>query len=232
MGDGGQRVGIQGKAPLPRRRPVQPLQVPPGVQRLVFRPLLTYLPADTRPSPLQLGALRSQLRLPLPQRRIQGQLPPLQAPDGLQRQAQLTQQLDLAQGVRVLLRIIPVAVFLPPGADQPLLLVKADVGPGHVQQRLQLADIHGMRLLIGLRIRDKAGLQSSFFSQTKAQARPLRFQQLQRRVQLGVSLSGRLDLPVQGEPGADERLPAAGKVGPGGEGHGRCRRGSGKVCWE
>ena len=155
VGHGGGRVRAQIEEAGLIRRAVQPVQVPGGVQGGEVHPVLPHGAAHL-PRPVQVGPLTGQGGLLLRQQGRQGALPPLGLPDVLQGQAQLPQQLHLPQGVRVLLRVVPVVVGLPLWVDEALLLVKADAGPGHVQQGLQLADGHSDPLL-GLKCKVSSG---------------------------------------------------------------------------
>ena len=72
----------------------------------------------------------------------QGQGAVLQGPDLLKGELQLPQQLDLQKVLAVLLRVAAVAVLLPRRDQQALLLVVADVGPGHPRALFQFFDGH------------------------------------------------------------------------------------------
>ena len=127
--------------------PVQALQIPSGIQGLVPGPVQANLTAHLR-RPVQLRLLMLQGLFPLRQGRVQSAFPLLELPDDLQGEAQLPQQLDFPQGVHVLRGIVPIPVCLPLGKDQTLLLIVADVGPGHAQEGFHLTDVHTVRLLL------------------------------------------------------------------------------------
>ena len=57
--------------------------------------------------------------------------------------AQLAQNYDLLQLPNVCFGIVPVAVFIPGGCQQPLLFIKADIGLGDPKELFGFVDLHG-----------------------------------------------------------------------------------------
>ena len=70
-------------------------------------------------------------------------------PDLGQRHIQFAQQFDAPQTLDIRLRVTAVAVAgLPPGADEPLFLIKADILFGHAYGGFHLVDLHWLRSLL------------------------------------------------------------------------------------
>ena len=89
---------------------------------------------------------------------------PLHLADLLQGHPQLPQQLDPPQGLHLRLSVIPVAVLaVPPGGEQPLRLVKADVLSGDAHQGLHLVDLQAYHLTSVGRIHLPPGGRSRAF---------------------------------------------------------------------
>ena len=69
----------------------------------------------------------------------------LHLPDLLQRKAQLPKQLDPPQDLHLSLPIVPVTVLaVPPGGEQSLRLIKADVLPRDAHQGFHFIDFQGI----------------------------------------------------------------------------------------
>lgn len=105
---GGGRRQVDPRLP----QPVQLVQIAPGVQGGILRPLQLHGTAQG-PGGLPLGRLPAQPLLLGPERVAQPQLPRLEGLDVLQRKAQGPEQLDPPQGFHIGLGIVPVAVGQP-----------------------------------------------------------------------------------------------------------------------
>ena len=122
-------------------RLVHAVQIGGGVQGVIPDMVLPHGPAD--PGGLaQLRPLGGQGGQPSLQGGLQVQLPRLEGPDLLQGEPHLPQQLDLQQGIQILLPVVPVAVLPPGGMNEPLALIVADIGPGQSGALLHLFDGH------------------------------------------------------------------------------------------
>ena len=99
------------------------------------------LPADA-PGRRRVRLLACKARELVAERLRQRLFSGLQRPDLVERHMQAPQQADAQKRLRVLLSVVAVAVLQPRRGEQPLPLIKANVGAVHAAARLHLANGH------------------------------------------------------------------------------------------